>query len=224
MASHQINFRKELDLVAAWLKGFKPSGRPQETNFKSDLSQMYHSKPERFAEICQRFFRYISDDYARAQREVSLPALYKYTGYPLAENQFCFKHKGHGRALWTFVHRDRWFFQCRDPQCGIQGDVVGAWYLMVKLSGFAPQCWDKSQACGDLLARAEAGMIDLTVTELESRRTEAGANTPRAPKDAYYRRLEELIKNSPPANFIHKARLPTPVRLSVQRSHCEIVS
>ena len=54
-----------------------------------------------------------------------------------------------------------------DSACGIKGDVVGMWYLMVRLSGFAPPCWNMDQACGDLMTRAERGMIDLSVTELE---------------------------------------------------------
>ena len=120
------------------------------------MNLFYHPKPERFAEICQRIFPYTRFDYQLAQRTVSIPALLNYTGYPLAANQYCFRHKGNGgRSLWTYQNESgEWFFRCKDSECGIKGDVVEMWYLMVSLSGFAPPCWNKEQACGDLLARA----------------------------------------------------------------------
>ena len=66
------------------------------------MMEFYHPNPERFAEICQRIFPYMAYNYPLARRTVPIPALLNYMGYPLATNQFCFRHKGHGRALWTF--------------------------------------------------------------------------------------------------------------------------
>jgi hypothetical protein len=156
----------------------------------------YHPKPERFAEICQRFFRYIDYNYSLAQREVPIPALLRYTGLPVARNQFCFSHKGQGTALSVYRHRKGfWMFHCCG--CGIQGDVVKMWYLMVKLSGFAPIAWDMPQACGDLLARAEAGIIDLSVEELETSSHSRGARRARGTRaeDPYWNKLKELDKH-----------------------------
>ena len=177
-------------------------------------AMFYHPNPERFAQICRSFFRYVSYNYPQARREVSIPALFNYTGYPLVENQFCFQHQGHGRALWSFVNaRGEWFFKCMDAQCGLKGDVVEMWYQMVRLSGLAPhQSWDKACACGDLLARAGAGMIDLSVSELASRRD---AQYPPRPGDVWLARLEDKVKHSGPAIFEHSGALP---RRSVQIS------
>jgi hypothetical protein len=170
----------------------------------------YHPNPEHFAEICRRFFRDVSYNYPLARRKVSIPALLNYTGYPLAENQFCFRHKGHGRALWSFVNEDGdWFFKCLDAGCGLKGDVIEMWYQMVSLSGSAPHhCWDKSCACGDLLARAESGLIDLSVNELESRQ-EAEYPPRQRGDDVWSRRLEEKIKQSGVASFAQSKALPS---------------
>ena len=87
--------------------------------------EFYHPKTERFAELCQRIFPYTRFDYQLAQRIIPIPALLNYTGYSLVENQYCFRHKGHGKALWTFMNEHgEWFFKCKDVECGIKGDVV----------------------------------------------------------------------------------------------------
>ena len=60
--------------------------------------EFYHPKPESLAEICQHIFPYTRFDYQLAQRTIPIPALLNYTGYPLAANQFCFRHKGSGQG------------------------------------------------------------------------------------------------------------------------------
>ena len=185
----------------------------------STMTAFYHPNPEHFAKLCRRFFPIISHDYLLAQQTVSIPALLSYTGYPLAENQFCFKHKGHGRALFCFRHENGcWFFKCRNPQCGIHGDVVQMWWLMVELSGFALSGWNwnKTHACGDLLTRVKRGMIDVSITELEDRCL--NAKYPPALPDLWRRQLEALIHESPAVTFEHEVQLPREVGISVKEA------
>jgi hypothetical protein len=185
--------------------------------FVVSMKEFYHPKPERFAEICQRIFPYFGYDYRLARRTVTIPALLNYSGYPLATNQFCFRHQGHGRSLWSFLNEEGdWFFKCCDPHCGIKGDVVGMWYLMVWFSGFAPPCWNMDQACGDLMTRAKRGMIDLSVTELEDGHLSAkyplGGNV-------YRKQLEEMIANR--LNQLvqtESVELPKLVRMSIREA------
>ena len=182
----------------------------------STVTGLYHPNPERFAEISQRIFPYIASNYGLARRTVSIPALLNYADYPLATNQFCFRHGGHGRALWIFRNEDdEWFFKCVDSQCGIKGDVVGMWYLMVKLSGFAPPAWNMDQACGDLMTRAERGMIDLSITELEDARLSARYPRP----DEWYSRLEAKVKSAGLPVFQDEASLPRHgVQISIRQA------
>ena len=184
-----------------------------------NTAEFYHPKPERFAAVCRRFFPYVSHDYPLAQREIPIPALLSYTGFPLAENQFCFRHKGHGRSLSCFMHDNGyWFFKCCDPQCGIRGDVVQMWWLMVKLSGFAPPGWNwnRTHACGDLLARVKRGMIDVSISEFENGRL--NSKYPPPPKDIWRSKLEDLIKNRPPVTLRQGVALPRQVRISVKEA------
>jgi hypothetical protein len=51
----------------------KTLSSPAETS-----NTFFHPKPERFAEICQRFFPYVSYHYNQAHREVPMPALLSY--------------------------------------------------------------------------------------------------------------------------------------------------
>jgi hypothetical protein len=147
---------------------------------------------------------------------VPMPALLRYAGYPLSANQFCFRHKGHGAALSIYTHYDGfWYFKCAESKCGIEGDVVQMWFLMVKLSGFATPYWNKEQACGDLMARANKGMIDLSIKKLEDGRS---PEHPARPKDTYQARLNEMIKQGPPNNLDKDEALPKPVRLSVKQA------
>ncbi len=110
-----------------------------------------------------------------------------------------------------------WFFKCKDVECGIKGDVVEMWFLMVSLSGFAPPCWNREQACGDLLARVERGMIDLSINELTE--THHGAHYPPAPKDEWQSRLEAMVREAGPPVFQGEASLPQRgVQISIKQA------
>ena len=92
------------------------------------------------------------------------------------------------------------------------------WFLMVSLSGFAPQCWNKEQACGDLLTRAERGMIDLSISELETHPCAQYAPSPNV-KDEWQSRLEEKVKEAGPPMFQGKASLPQyGVQISIRQA------
>jgi hypothetical protein len=93
---------------------------------------------------------------------------------------------------------------------------VEMWYLMVQLSGFAPAGWDKPRACGDLLARAEAGIIDVSITDLSL--THAGR--PSRAADIWQKRLRSLIDDMKGGEGVlhEKVALPMPVRMTVKES------
>ena len=176
----------------------------------------FHPKPEHFAEIAQRFSSYTCYNYPLLQREVPMPALLSYAGYPVAANQFCFRHKGDGTSLSIYMHRDGfWYFYCCSPECGIKGDVTEMWYQMVLLSGFAPEGWNRPRAAGDLLARG----IETNLTELSKSAGRPSSPQSSRSKDVYFAKLQELIKRER-RGVLPEATLPSrPVKLSACTKH-----
>ena len=181
--------------------------------------------------ICaySRFAKNGSRDF-KAVRQIPFPALLTGTGFPRLRNQQCFAHKRRhsGTSLSFFPHQDdgHWIFHCNNPQCvlhGVNGDQGEFWYRVVERAGLAPYGWSRPRAVADLLARVEAGAIDVTITEFEDaphglrRRPRADGNGEAFTRgDGYYRKLNQLIAKRGRLPIAGSLPLPKPVSLSVR--------
>jgi hypothetical protein len=186
------------------------------------VNNFFHPNPKHLRAIT-RGFQGRTDDFALVRRAVPMPALLKFTGYPLASHQYCFRHKGKtGRALSIYRHESGgfWMFYCNNPECGITGDVVEFWFRVVQLAGRAPALWDRNYAAGDLLARLKSGQINPKLTELSDSCGSAG--TPMRAREREAPLIAEIRTNlkqlgampSLPCKLRPK-RLPVPLRIRV---------
>jgi hypothetical protein len=79
----------------------------------------------------------------------------------------CPFHASNGkRSLWiarnTKPGRSEYRYKCLFPECGRKGDVIQLHRDLLIAARLAPMSWPLTYACGDLLARIEAGQIRLT--------------------------------------------------------------
>ena len=94
---------------------------------------------------------------------------------------------------------------------------------MVERAGLAPYGWSRPRAVADLLARVEAGAIDVTITEFEDapqglrrRPRAAGGNGDAFTRRWIYRKLNQLIANRERRRIAGSLALPKPVSLAVR--------